>query len=77
MTYRYDQWGTLTGLADNLGELVTEQRKPAGQLVQQTDAAGGIHRYRYDLAGKLLDETDPLSNVRTPAVQRSGRAERR
>lgn len=68
-----DYHGLIIVLTNAKGQVRTEQKNPAGQLIQVTDPMGGVTRFAYDAAGNLAQTIDPANNVITVETDLLGR----
>lgn len=70
---RMDYRGLTTIQTNALSQVSTQVKNSQEQLLQVTDAIGGITRYRYDPFGNLIETRDAAANLTVMSYDRRGR----
>ncbi len=63
--YVHDSLGRLTRESDPLGNMLTYEYNPKGEVVKRTAKDGSFKRYEYDEQGNRILEKDELGNVKS------------
>lgn len=56
--YKHDNFGRLTSISNNLGDIITKSYDLSGRLVRTKDLLGHTQSYEYDLSGNIASITD-------------------